>query len=92
MRLDNLLNKLCLVKTRSIAKKACDKKLVFLNGKIAKSSSKIKKNDVIEYQLYGYKNQIKIIEIPQGNVSKNNALDFYEILKKYRQLKYNRSD
>ena len=82
MRVDLLLNKLCLVKTRTIAKKACDKDLVKINDKIAKSSSKINAGDVIEYQLYGYNNKIKITEIPKGNVSKNNALNFYEILER----------
>jgi ribosomal 50S subunit-recycling heat shock protein len=82
MRIDLLLNKLCLVKTRTIAKKACDKNLVKVNDKIAKSSSKINENDEIEYQLYGYYNKIKITEIPKGNVSKNNALNFYEILER----------
>ena len=82
MRVDLLLNKLCLVKTRTIAKKACDKDLVKINDKIAKSSSKINDGDEIEYQLYGYNNKIKITEIPKGNVSKNNALNFYEILER----------
>jgi ribosomal 50S subunit-recycling heat shock protein len=82
MRIDLLLNKLCLVKTRTIAKKACDKDLVKVNDKIAKSSSKISENDVIEYRLYGYNNKIRITEIPKGNVSKNNALNFYEILER----------
>ena len=82
MRVDLLLNKLCLVKTRTIAKKACDKDLVKVNDKVAKSSSKINDGDEIEYQLYGYNNKIKITEIPKGNVSKNNALNFYEILER----------
>ncbi|HPV14900.1 MAG TPA: S4 domain-containing protein, partial [Candidatus Cloacimonadota bacterium] len=42
MRIDLLLNKLCLTKTRSIAKTACDKGLVKLNGKPAKASAIVK--------------------------------------------------
>jgi len=82
MRVDQLLNKLCLVKTRTIAKKACDKNLVRINEKIAKASTNICENDVIKFQLYGYKNKIKIIQIPKGNVSKNNATDFYKIMER----------
>ncbi|MBT3168894.1 MAG: RNA-binding protein [Candidatus Cloacimonetes bacterium] len=82
MRVDQLLNKLCLVKTRTIAKKACDKNLVRINEKIAKASANICENDVIKFQLYGYKNKIKIIQIPKGNVSKNNATDFYKIMER----------
>ncbi len=80
MRIDQLLNKLCLIKTRSISKKACDKKLVKINDKIAKSSSKVFQDDVVEYQIYGYLTKIKIMEIPKGNVSKANAAKFYEIM------------
>lgn len=82
MRVDKLLNKLCLVKTRSIAKKACDKELVRINGKTAKASSTIVNEDIIEYELYGYLNKIRIIEVPKGNVSKDKAPEFYEILER----------
>lgn len=82
MRIDKLMNKLCLVKTRSIAKKACDKNLVKINGKIAKASSKIVDEDVIEYELYGYYNKIQLSKIPKGNVSKAKAPEFYEILER----------
>ena len=82
MRVDKLLNKLCLIKTRSIVKNACDKKLVKINGKIAKASAMIIENDIIEYELYGYYNKIKILEVPKGNVSKVKAPEFYEILER----------
>ena len=82
MRVDKLLNKLCLIKTRSIVKNACDKKLVKINGKIAKASAMIVDNDIIEYELYGYFNKIKIIEVPKGNVAKVKAPEYYEILER----------
>jgi ribosome-associated heat shock protein Hsp15 len=82
MRIDQLLNKLCLVKTRSVAKKACDKNLVKLNGKAAKASANVIAGDEIEYSLYGYKNVLKILEIPTGNVSKNNAAKYYQFMER----------
>lgn len=82
MRVDKLLSKLCLIKTRSIVKNACDKKLVKINGKIAKASTMIIENDLIEFELYGYYNKIKIAEVPKGNVSKVKAPEFYEILER----------
>ncbi len=84
MRIDLLLNKLCLVKTRTIAKKACDKGLVKLNDKIAKSSSNVTENDIIEYQIYGYMNILKILQLPKGNISKVQTVDFYEIITRKR--------
>lgn len=76
------MNKLCLVKTRSIAKKACDKNLVKINDKVAKSSSKVNAGDVLEYELYGYKNRLKITKVPKGNVSKSQAPEHYEVLER----------
>lgn len=76
------MNKLCLVKTRTIAKKACDKNLVKINDKVAKSSGKVNAGDVLEYELYGYKNRLKITEVPKGNVSKSQAPEYYEMLER----------
>ncbi|OPX25958.1 MAG: RNA-binding protein [Candidatus Cloacimonas sp. 4484_143] len=78
MRVDQLLNKLCLIKTRSIAKKAADKNLIKINGKTAKASSNVLAGDVIEYELYGYYNKLEITDIPKGNVSKTSAPTFYK--------------
>ena len=82
MRVDQLMNKLCLIKTRSIAKKAADKNLIKINGKIANASSNVLAGDLIEYELYGYYNKIKITEVPKRNVSKVKAPEFYEILER----------
>ena len=82
MRIDQLLKKLYLVKTRSIAKKACDKNLVKINDKIAKASTNVTDGDIIEYQIYGYFNKLRITTVPKGNVSKNNAPQFYDILER----------
>ena len=84
MRVDQLLNKLCLVKTRSIAKRACDSNLVKINGKIAKSSSKVSENDVLEYTIFGNFFKIRLKEIPRGNVGKSKAPDYYSLLEKYK--------
>ena len=80
MRIDQLLKKLYLIKTRSIAKKACDKNLVKINDNIVKASMNVNDGDIIEYRLYGYFNKLRITNVPRGNVSKNNAPQYYEIL------------
>ncbi|MCD4820296.1 MAG: RNA-binding protein [Candidatus Cloacimonetes bacterium] len=84
MRIDQILNKLCLVKTRSIVKKACDLNLVKINSRIAKASNKVQTNDIIEYNLNSYFTKIKLLEIPQGNVSKSSAPKFYELIERER--------
>lgn len=82
MRVDQLLNKLCLFKTRSMAKKACDLKLVAVNGKIAKASAEIHEEDIIRYTVYNWQYTVKINKIPGGNVSKSSAGEYYELIKK----------
>ena len=62
MRIDKLFDKLCLLKTRSIAKKMLDKNLVKINGIVTKPSKTVKAGDVIEYEIYGYRNKIKIVK------------------------------
>ncbi len=80
MRIDQILNKLCLIKTRSIANNACHKGLIEINNQIAKASSTVKENDTVTISLNGFKTTIKITQIPQGNVSKKTALDYYELI------------
>lgn len=80
MRLDILLNKLCLTKTRSIAKNACDRGLLLVNGAKAKPAQMVKAGDKVDMKLYGYHWQLKISEIPQGNVAKKDAGNYYELI------------
>ena len=80
MRIDQLLKKLMLIKSRSIAKKACDLGLVKINEKVCKAHSNVFENDIVEYNLYNIKTRVKILKIPKGNVSKKNAHKYYEII------------
>jgi ribosomal 50S subunit-recycling heat shock protein len=82
MRIDLLLNKLCLAKTRSIAKNACDKNLVWLNGKHAKASHEVKAGDHIRLDLYGFTHQLEVVEVPTGNVAKKDCTNYYKLLGK----------
>ncbi len=82
MRIDLLLNKLCLTKTRSIAKNACDKGLVFLNEKAAKASTEVKAGDLIRFRLYGFEHEIRIDKVPGGNVPKKDATSYYTLLRR----------
>ncbi|MCK9329856.1 MAG: S4 domain-containing protein [Candidatus Cloacimonetes bacterium] len=86
MRLDVLLNKLCIVKTRSIAKKACDNNAVLVNNLPTKASMEIKVGDLIESQLFGYKTVIKILNIPVSNVAKKDVLEYYELIEREKVI------
>lgn len=82
MRIDQILNKLCLIKTRSIANQACHKGLIKINDQVAKASSTVKEKDTISIILNGYKTVINIVQLPTGNVSKKSALDYYELIER----------
>ena len=82
MRIDQLLNKLCLFKTRSMAKKACDLNLVSIDGKVAKASTIAHAEEIVRYTVYNWQYTIRIIDVPKGNVSKTTAPQYYELLKK----------
>ncbi|MFO7660918.1 MAG: S4 domain-containing protein [Candidatus Cloacimonadaceae bacterium] len=82
MRIDLLLNKICLTKTRSIAKNACDKNLVQINGKTAKASQEVKAGDLIRLDLYGFRHLLEIVEVPVGNVAKKDATKYYKLTEK----------
>lgn len=80
MRIDLLLNKLCLTKTRTIAKTACDKGLVSINGKTAKASSEIREGDLVRFKLYGFDHEIRVDKVPSGNVAKKDATEYYTLI------------
>ncbi|HHE40541.1 MAG TPA: RNA-binding protein [Candidatus Cloacimonetes bacterium] len=82
MRIDILMDKLCIVKHRSIAKKACDKGLVFLNGSEARPSKKVHVGDIIKVTLYGFIIECEITEIPKGNIGKSEVQNYYKLLVK----------
>jgi len=77
MRLDVFLKKACLIKTRTQAKEMCEMGRILLNGKKSKPSREMKQGDII---LYNNEN-IRVLKIPIGNIKKNEAKEYYEIIK-----------
>ena len=60
-------------------KEACDKGIVTINGKVAKSSSEVNIGDLLEIQFGEKKMKFKINEIRE-HVLKNDAKEMYEIV------------
>jgi len=81
MRADVLLNKLCLAKTRSAVKKGFDSGAIKINGKIAKASKDIAIGDVVEISFRTKLLEVKINQLPSGNVSKKQAQEYYDVLR-----------
>lgn len=80
MRLDKFLKVSRLIKRRTVANEISDTGRVYVNGNIAKPAKTLKVGDIIKIE-YANKNVIvKILTIPTGNVSIQQASELYEII------------
>ena len=79
MRLDKYLKVSRIIKRRTVAKEACESGRVTINGKVAKASTDIKENDIIEIQFASRALKAKIVNIAE-HVRKEDAKDMYVIL------------
>jgi ribosomal 50S subunit-recycling heat shock protein len=80
MRLDKFLKLSRLIKQRSVAKWACDAGRVSILGKKAKAGTIIKVGDELTVSLRDRTISARVLEIPNGNVSKERAAALYEIV------------
>lgn len=79
MRLDKYLKVSRIIKRRTVAKDACEKGIVTINGKVAKSSSVVGIGDVLVIQFGEKKMKFEVLEI-KDHVLKNDAKEMYKIL------------
>ncbi len=79
MRLDKYLKVSRLIKRRTVANEACDSGRVMINGKVAKASTEVKIDDVIEIQFGNKEVKVKVTEI-LDSTKKEQAKDMFEYL------------
>lgn len=79
MRLDKFLKVSRVIKRRTVAKEACDKGIVSLNGKVARASTEVNIGDILEIQFGEKKVKVKVSEVRE-HVLKNEAKEMYEII------------
>lgn len=80
MRLDKFLKVSRLIKRRTVANEVSDMGRVFVNGNPAKPAKQIKENDIIEIEYATRTTKAKILKVPTGNVSIQQAQELYEIV------------
>jgi len=80
MRLDQFLKSSRLVKRRTQAKDMCDKGFIQVNGHQAKPSRDIRKDDVISIYYRLKKLVVRVIDLPEGNITKGEAKKLYQVL------------
>lgn len=76
-RLDIWLKQVCLYKQRNEATTDCNGGRVKINGNRAKAASPVRENDVIEIKRGERLRKYVVLEIPSGNVSKEQAREMY---------------
>lgn len=79
MRLDKYLKVSRIIKRRTVAKEACEKGLVQINGKVAKSSSEVKVGDVLKLTFGEKVVEYRITDIKE-HVLKDEAKELYEVV------------
>lgn len=79
MRLDKYLKVSRIIKRRTVAKEACESGRVIINGKIAKPSTEVCENDIIEISFAKGTIKAKVINIA-SHVKKDDAKDMYIII------------
>ncbi len=78
MRLDKFLKVSRLIKRRTVANSICESARVFVNNNPAKPSKTIKTGDIITIEFKDSIKKVRIIKVPEGNVSVNEAINLYE--------------
>lgn len=79
MRLDKYLKVSRIIKRRTVAKEACEGGRVSINGKVAKPSTTLKEDDIIEIVFGNKVLKAKIINLAE-HVRKEDAKNMYEII------------
>ena len=78
MRLDKFLKVSRLIKRRTVANEVSDMGRVLVNGNPAKPAKQIKENDIIEIEYATRTLKVKVLKVPQGAVSVQEASTLYE--------------
>ena len=80
MRLDKFLKVSRLIKRRTVANEVSEMGRVFVNSSPAKPAKQLKEGDIITIEYANRNLSVKILKIPTGNVSVQEASSLYEIL------------
>ena len=80
MRLDKFLKVSRLIKRRTIANEVSNMGRVLSNGNPAKPAIQIKENDIITIEYATRTLKARILKVPTGNVSVQEAPTLYELI------------
>jgi len=85
LRLDLFLTKSRLIKRRTLAKEACDRGIVFVDGHTARAGREISAGQRLTIDFASRVVEVEILRLPRGNVSRKEARELYGVLKEIRK-------
>ena len=80
MRLDRFVKVSRLIKRRTVANDVSDMGRVLVNGTPAKPAKQLKENDIITIEYANRNVTVKVLKVPTGNVSVQEAPTLYEVV------------
>ena len=79
MRIDKFLKISRIIKRRTVAKEACDRERVTLNGRVCKAGAEVAIGDVIEVRFGDRPFKARVLSLRE-NVRKEEAAGMYEVI------------
>jgi ribosomal 50S subunit-recycling heat shock protein len=74
------LHRICILKSRTLAKEACERGKVFLNGVPIKGSHEVHTGDRLRCDLGPRVLELEVLEVPLGHISRKDARNYYRLL------------
>ncbi len=81
MRLDTYLSDARLIKRRTQAKKACENRIVLVDGTVAKPGKEVRAGQKIIINFTNRTLEVEVLEIPSKGVKKEDAKNFYRMIR-----------
>lgn len=81
MRLDTFLSDARIIKRRTQAKKACENKIVLVDGTVAKPGKEVRVGQKITINFTNRTLEVEVLEIPSRSVKKEDAKNFYRMIR-----------
>jgi len=85
VRLDVFLKTSRLVKRRTVAKEACDKGRIGLNGRPAKAGAEVRPGDLVSLDYGPRVVTVRVVGVPPGPVPRAAAGSLYELVSDVRR-------
>ena len=79
MRIDKYLKISRIIKRRTVAKEACDRERVSLNGRVCKAGAEVSEGDVIEVRFGENILKVRVLSLKES-VRKEEAAEMYEVI------------